>query len=467
MEEGEYMTETKVLSWTESVCPICLKKLPAKRVKRGQAVFMEKTCPDHGFFEVEVWGGHLSYEDWNRIKEPSRPINPATAVEHGCPFDCGLCPDHQQHSCCVLLEVTERCNLGCPVCFASSGDASDDPPMEELLETLKDLLTRGGPLNIQLSGGEPTVRDDLPQLITKGKKLGHPFFQLNTNGIRLAEEEGYAKTLAEAGLDCVFLQFDGVTDEVYREIRGRDLFDIKKRAIKACEKAGIGVVLVPTLKDGTNTDQVGEILRFAAGHVPAVTGVHFQPMTFAGRFPEGAPINRFTLSHLLYAIEEQTQGEMKMTDFSPAEAENAYCSFSGSFLINKDGSFRAKTTGKSASCGCGAPVPEEPACGCGSPLPKASDRASQARAYVAKAWKGQGKRRTVKSFKGASTDALDDFLDVLRNRQLAVSAMTFMDAWNLDLDRLRDCYIHIAEGKRLIPFCAYNLTAQDGRTLYR
>lgn len=461
------MSQRVVLSQTESVCPICLKKITADRVKRGEAVFMEKTCSEHGFFEVEVWGGHLSYEDWDRIKEPSTPVNPATSVEHGCPFDCGLCPDHRQHSCCVLLEITERCNLGCPICFASSGDASDDPPIESLLDTMRDLLTRGGPLNIQLSGGEPSVRDDVPQIIQEGKKMGHPFFQLNTNGIRLAEEEGYAQSLSDAGLDCVFLQFDGVTDEVYRQIRGRDLFDIKIKAIEACQKAGIGVVLVPTLCNGVNIGEIGQILRFAAEHIPTVTGVHFQPMTFAGRYPEGAPVNRFTLSHLLYEIEKQTDGEMKMTDFSPAEAENAYCSFSGSFLVNRDNTFRVKAAGKKSSCGCGSPVPETPACGCGSPLPKAADRASQARAYVAKAWKGTARTRPLKSVRAADTASLDDFLDTLKNRQLAISAMTFMDAWNLDLDRLRDCYIHIADGHRLIPFCAYNLSAQNGKTLYR
>ena len=461
------MSERIVLSQTESVCPICLKKISADRVKRGKAVFMEKTCPDHGFFEVEVWGGHLSYEDWNRVKEPSTPVNPATKVEYGCPYDCGLCPDHRQHSCCVLLEITKRCNLGCPICFASSGDAADDPPIEALLDTMRDLLTRGGPLNIQLSGGEPSVRDDVPLIIQEGKKMGHPFFQLNTNGIRLAEEEGYANRLADAGLDCVFLQFDGISDDVYKIIRGRELFHIKKKAIAACKEAGLGVVLVPTLCDGVNTDEIGDILRFAAEHIPTVTGVHFQPMTFAGRFPEGAPVNRFTLSHLLYAIEEQTKGQMKMSDFSPAEAENAYCSFSGSFLVNRDNSFRAKAKGRESACGCGSPVPETPACGCGSPLPKAADRASQARAYVAKAWKGSARVRPMKSVRAVGTESLDDFLDTLKNRQLAISAMTFMDAWNLDLDRLRDCYIHIAEGHTLIPFCAYNLSAQDGTTLYR
>ncbi|HZK29444.1 MAG TPA: radical SAM protein, partial [Clostridia bacterium] len=142
--------DNKILSWTQSVCPVCLKRMPAKRVAKGKAVYLEKTCPEHGDFSVEVWGGHLSYEDWNRVKEPSTPVNPATVVSRGCPFDCGLCTDHRQHSCCVLLEVTQRCNLRCPICFASSGDAADDLPIETLLDTLRDLLTRGGPLNIQL-----------------------------------------------------------------------------------------------------------------------------------------------------------------------------------------------------------------------------------------------------------------------------------------------------------------------------
>ena len=455
----------RVLSETESVCPECLKKIRAYRVAEGGSVWLEKTCPDHGAFRVEIWGDHVSYEEWNRIKKPSSPVNPATTVEHGCPYDCGLCPDHRQHSCCVLLEITERCNLKCPVCFASSGREVDDPPIEELTETLTDLLTRGAPLNIQLSGGEPTVRDDLPEIIRRGKEMGHPFFQVNTNGLRLAYEPGYIQTLADAGLDCVFLQFDGVSDDVYRQIRGRDLFSVKKTAIERCEEAGVGVVLVPTVCAGVNTHEIGAILNFAVENISAVRGVHFQPITYMGRYPEGAPARRFTLSHLLYEIEKQTGGRMKRTDFSPGGAENAYCSFSASYFVNLDGTLKTKTD--SSACGCG----------CGSPVPEAADRARQARAYVAKAWKGAGRKKinigkmsgtgTVSTKLPTDTSSLDQFLENFQRRQLAVSAMYFMDAWNLDLDRLRDCYIHVADGKRLIPFCAYNLTAQNGETLYR
>ncbi len=527
------MVERVIVSKTESVCPICLKKIDARRVAEGEIIWLEKSCPEHGDFCVEIWGGHVPYEEWNRSKEPSSPVNPAVAVDRGCPFDCGLCSDHRQHSCCVLLEVTARCNLTCPVCFASSGDLGDDPPIENLLETLADLLTRGGPMNIQLSGGEPTMRDDLPVIIERGKAMGHPFFQLNTNGIRVAQDPTYAQTLADAGLDCVFLQFDGLSDEIYRQIRGRELLSEKITAIQRCEEAGIGVVLVPTICADINTSEIGPILDFAAKHISAVRGVHFQPMTYMGRYPEGAPVNRFTLSHLLFEIEKQTNSKMKMADFSPGGAENAYCSFSASYFINDDGTWQTKV-GQDAC-----------ACSCGSPVPIAADRARQARAYVAKAWKGTGRPKlsmmkakpisdsaccptadsqkvtghaccptadfqkiedksccpTVDSQKVTNhaccptadadkssdstccpsvdsldskpsnrfsgTQSLDAFLENFNRRQLAVSAMAFMDAWNLDLDRLRDCYIHVADGKRLIPFCAYNLSSQDGQTLYR
>lgn len=467
--EREWMMKDQivrhVLSETESVCPVCLKKIKAYRVAEGGSVWLEKTCPDHGGFCVEVWGDHVPYEEWNRVKKPSAPVNPATTFQRGCPYDCGLCPDHRQHSCCVLLEITERCNLKCPVCFASSGRETADPPIGELMETLADLLTRGGPLNIQLSGGEPTVRDDLPEIIRRGKEMGHPFFQINTNGLRLANEPDYAQILADAGLDCVFLQFDGVSDDVYRKIRGRDLLSVKRTAIERCEEAGVGVVLVPTVCAGINTHEIGAILDFAVENISAVRGVHFQPMTYMGRYPEGAPVRRFTLSHLLYEIERQMDSRMKRTDFSPGGAENAYCSFSASYFVNPDGTLKTKTD--PAACGCG----------CGSPVPEAADRARQARAYVAKAWKGAGRKKidvgkmsiggSVSAKRLTDTSSLDNFLENFQRRQLAVSAMYFMDAWNLDLDRLRDCYIHVADGKRLIPFCAYNLTAQNGKTLYR
>lgn len=441
----------RVFGGTQSVCPVCLNVLEAKKLGKKGAVFLEKRCPEHGGFRAMIWGGHVPYETWARPKPSVAPVNPASKEEYGCPYDCGLCPAHKQRSCCVLLEVTTRCNLGCPVCYASAGNESSDPEFGQLLSELEDMLKRGGPFNIQLSGGEPTLRDDLPEVIKAGKKMGYPFFQLNTNGLRLAGEPGYAEKLSEAGLDCVFLQFDGVADAVYSKIRGRPLFKEKKDAVSACAKAGLGVVLVPTIYPNINTGEIGGIIEFASENMPHVRGVHFQPVSYFGRYPEEPPVERFTLSHLLWEIERQTAGRMKMKHFLPGGAENAYCSFSGNFIVSEDGEVKPWSDGSKDSCCCG-------------PMASHSQRAERSRAFVARTWRGV---KAESRGRNEAADSLDNFLDALKYRSLAISAMAFMDAWTLDLSRLQECYIHVAKAGKLIPFCAMNLTAANGRTLYR
>jgi hypothetical protein len=248
----------QVLATTESVCPECLARIPAQRVMRGDDVFLRKTCPEHGDFETIVWRGQPGLDDWARPKIPAHPSNPFTLVECGCPLDCGLCPDHRQQTCCALLEVTQRCNLRCPVCFADAGGSSDDPPLSTIDFWYRRLLDlSGGPCNIYLSGGEPTLRDDLPQIIRMGRELGFSYFQLNTNGLRLAAEPEYLDALKEAGLSCVFLQFDGTDDRIYRQLRDVKLLDRKIATIEQCALAGVGVVLVPTLAPGVNVDNIG------------------------------------------------------------------------------------------------------------------------------------------------------------------------------------------------------------------
>lgn len=483
--------KTNIIRETESVCPVCLRKIPAFLVRDGEDVFMEKTCPEHGKVRTVVWRGRPDYESWKNEKIPAVPVNPASGAEKGCPYDCGLCPEHRQHTCCVLMEVTDRCNLRCPVCFAEAGEVhKKEPSLETIGEWYDEMLACGGPFNIQLSGGEPTMRDDLDEIIRLGKKKGFTFFQLNTNGLRLAEEEEYAAHLKAAGLNCVFLQFDGICDETYEKLRGRKLFAVKEKAIENCKKAGLGVVLVPVIAKGVNDGEVGAILDYAVAHMPAIRGVHFQPMSFFGRYEEGAEQNRFTLPELLQAIEEQTDGRMKIEDFKPAGAENAYCSFSGNFMKLEDGSLRPWHDTK--SCGCGTSRENETV--------DAGEAAKRAQEFVAKRWSAteenccccEAEEETSECCCGAEeetscccceaeieeescccgmdTSSLDKFLERLDTYSLAVSSMAFMDAWNLDLDRLRDCYIHVISQKakmNLVPFCAYNLTSVDGVSLYR
>lgn len=458
-------TKQGILGYTESVCPVCLKKLEARKVRTGNQVFLEKSCPEHGDFRALIWNGAPAYETFDRERCFVSPVAPAVKADKGCPDDCGLCAQHRQRTCCVLLEVTNRCNLECPVCFASSQAETDaqtagsenEPDLENIRHRFEAMMNMGGPFNIQLSGGEPTMRNDLADIIRIGKETGFPFFQLNTNGIRIGKDLAYLKELADAGLDCVFLQFDGLREETYRALRGRELLKEKMDAIAACARARVGVVLVPVIVPGINDEEVGDILNFALEHMPAVRGVHFQPASQFGRYDPRLSKKHFTLPDLLRAIETQTGGKMKAEHFSPGNAENPYCSFSGNFVLQKDGTLQ--------------PWRKEKTCGCGT-----KDASRKAREFVARQWAAPSEPCCCSDspFHSRSaccdTSSLDDFLERLEHDTLAVSAMGFMDAWTLDLDRLKECYIHVVTGEepvRLIPFCAYNLTAQDGTCKYR
>lgn len=452
----ERAAPTQILSQTESVCPECLVRIPAARVVRDGDVYLEKDCPDHGHFKTIIWRGADSFKNWVKPKFPSFPKNPTTEVKDGCPYDCGLCADHRQHTCSVLLEVTQRCDLHCPVCFADAGNAqSVDLPMTEIAAWYERLMAQGGPFNVQLSGGEPCVRDDLPEIIRLGRSYGFTFFQVNTNGLRLARDPDYLAELKAAGLSTVFLQFDGTRDEIYKTVRGRNLFEKKMAAIENCTKQGVGVVLVPTLIPNVNTNDIGNIIRLALEHMPIVRGVHFQPVSYFGRYPETpADDARITIPETLREIEAQTGGMIRADVFCPPGCENALCSFHGNFVLMPNGDLKAITQHKEDACGCKPIVAEE--------------GAARTRAFVAQNWSAPALVAELPVFGGPSLGEWDIFLERKRTHSFFVSGMAFQDAWNLDLERLRDCCIHIASPDgRLVPFCAYNLTDKNGRGLYR
>jgi hypothetical protein len=477
-------TET-VLAETESVCPTCLRRLPANRVALGENVYLRKLCPDHGDFSTVIWRGAPSYRTWVRPKLPSAPQHPATAVDRGCPFDCGLCPDHRQASCCVLLEVTQRCDLRCRVCFADAGhgrtgDASGDPSLEQIESWYRTLLDAAGPVSVQLSGGEPTLRDDLPEIVRVGRDLGFTFFQLNTNGLRLGRDPEYVRRLADAGLSTVFLQFDSLRDDANQRLRGRPLTTRRRQAIERCADAGIGVVLVPTVVPGVNLRDLGALVQYALDLVPAVRGVHVQPVSYFGRYPgtPGAPTDtdRVTLPEIMRAIDADTGGRIPLSAFAPPGGENAWCSFHANVVVMPDGDLVRLTANPAASGCCPAPAP-------------ARDGAARSRTTVARLWSGPGpdpdpgpiprpgqrsgsliplRQKACGDPAGPSLGGWDVLLERARTHTFSVSGMAFQDVWNLDLERLRDCYIHtVSPDGRLIPFCAYNLTDAAGMPLYR
>lgn len=432
---------------TMSVCPVCLARIPAvKTVGEDGNIYLEKKCWEHGSFKTLIWEGDLeSYIGW-AAGDSNAPVTPVRAreAERGCPDDCGLCQNHERDGCCVLLELTNRCNLRCPVCFASAGEQTPhDLSVEEIGKQYDLLMEHGGPFNIQLSGGEPTLREDLDRIIALGKEKGFTFFQLNTNGVRIAEEVGYAEHLAKAGVSVVFLQFDGLDDEIYQTLRGAALAETKLRAIENCKAAGLPVVLVPTVAPGVNDHALGDILRFALAHAPHVRGVHIQPISYFGRCGLEAPEKRLTIPAVLRRIEEQTEGLMKASDFGGGGAESPYCSFHASYLRKPDGSLKALPRRRSQCC---------------------CVKSSDARDFVSQQWSGKASCCDGDS----DTASLDAFLQKTVENTFTVSGMVFQDAYNLDLDRLRRCYIcEVDTQKGMVPFCAYNLTDVNGKALYR
>ncbi|WP_031513702.1 radical SAM (seleno)protein TrsS [Desulfofalx alkaliphila] len=442
---------------TASVCPLCLKKIPARREMHGNSVFLVKECQEHGTFKTILWRNSPTspdYQNWARPKIPSQPPVSFTEVKRGCPFDCGLCPDHRQHSCTVLLEITARCNLGCAFCFANAGDnITKDADLDVIKGWYEKIILAGGPYNIQLSGGEPTVRDDLPEIISMGRSLGFNFIQLNTNGLRLAEEPSFVKKCKDAGLTSVFLQFDGTDDEIYTALRGRPILKEKLAAIEHCAENNIGVVLVPTLVPGVNLHNIGAIIDLALNYLPTVRGVHFQPVSYFGRYPQPpGDSDRITIPEVIKEIASQSKGRISMDAFKPPGCENALCSFHGNFILMPHGELRPWT--KHEGC-CGT-------------AERAEKGAVKARKFVAKYWSAPEEKPGSLINSGGEFALWDLFIERSRTHSFSISGMAFQDAWNLDLERLRDCCIHVmSQQGKLIPFCAYNLTNSKGQPLYR
>ena len=462
----------RVLGVTESLCPVCLSRIPAERVAEDDNVFLHKRCDEHGEFKAVIWRGVESFVEWGGgCRIPARPPICGSMAERGCPFDCGLCPDHQQHTCCVVLDVTERCNLACPVCFASAGhSAKADPTTDDIVGWCRKLIELGGPFNLHLSGGEPTTRRDLPEIIRRVRSLGFTYIQLNTNGIRLARNADYAQELRDAGLTCVFLQFDGVSDDVFQTIRGKALLEDKLKAIANCGRHELGVVLVPTLVPGVNTSQIGAILRTAIHLAPAVRAVHFQPVSYFGRYPAGrTDADRITFPEVISLIEQQTEGVFKTSEFYPASGENPYCSFHGKFWLDAD---KRITPAPRAQTSCCGPVVEQSDAGLvqlGAPAAKPGELVRRAQRFVAQHWSYPSAPAQTRNPSAGGID-LSSFDEFLTDKKISfcVSGMAFQDAWNIDLERLRECFLHVlSPDQKLVPLCAYNLTGACGQTLYR
>ncbi len=430
------MDDSQVLYKTWSVCPICLEKIPANRVQISKEVYIRKTCKEHGDFKSIIWRGYSDIKEW--IGEADKPAldNPK------CPDGCGLCENHMQKTCCVILNITNFCNLNCNYCLADQCSSENDPTFKEIKTSLLNLIEKDKTL-VQLSGGEPTTREDLPEIIKAAKSAGARYVQLNSNGIRLGEDKEYVKELAEAGLSFVFMQFDGTNDKINESIRGKSHLKIKLQAIENCAAYNIGVTLVPTLVRDINTNNIGEIIKFAIAQSPKVRGVHFQPATYMGRVPKKPTNNeRITLDELVFEINKQTNEIIKAEDLLPSACDHPLCGFHGDFIVDNNKLFPLLKRGRTEKKSCCDTSPAE-----------------MNRNFVARRWERPVMENIeADSNKGDIRD-MEYFLKRVKTHGFTLTSMAFQDAGNIDFSRLRNCSLHVYDHERFVPFCSFYLTS--------
>jgi len=295
-----------------SICSTCYRRIDAKIVFEEDKVWMLKRCPQHGFQRVLV-ADDVDYYRRSRevfIKRPEQPMMYNTPIKYGCPYDCGLCPDHEQHSCLTLIELCDACNLTCPICYAGSGQHRTEYRSLAEIEGMLDCVVRNEkqPDVVQISGGEPTLHPDFFRVLEMCKERPIRHLMVNTNGIRIAQEPDFAARLAEFMPQFeIYLQFDSLRREPLLQLRGADLRGIRQKALDRLNELGISTTLVVTVERGVNDGELGEIIEFALRQ-PAVRGVTIQPVQQAGRVQGfDAGNHRLTLTEVRRRILEQTE----------------------------------------------------------------------------------------------------------------------------------------------------------------
>jgi len=296
--------------FTLSLCSTCLRRVDAKIVFENGNVYMLKTCSRHGFEKVLIATDIEYYKNIRNYNKPSEtPLKFNTKTHYGCPYDCGLCQDHEQHSCLTVIEITDRCNLSCPTCYAMSSPHYGRHRTVEEVERMLDIVVanEGEPDVVQISGGEPTVHPDFFAImdIAKSKPIRH--LMLNTNGIRIAKDFEFAKKLAGYAPDFeIYLQFDSFKPESLQHLRGEDLTTTRMKALEHLNALNLSTTLVVTLQKGVNDDEIGKIIEFALKQ-KCVRGVTFQPTQIAGRVENFNPAtDRLTLTEVRQNILDQT-----------------------------------------------------------------------------------------------------------------------------------------------------------------
>lgn len=465
------------LGITQSLCPECLTVVPAKIVVRENRVYFRKTCPEHGIREDFICSDARQYDQLAYSTPGKVPREVGVEPKQGCPLDCGLCTEHEQHTCIGLVELTESCNLKCPMCYSSSGPGGRHYTYEQCIQAIERLIeVEGRPEVLQLSGGEPTIHPDFERILEYACARPIDIVMINTNGIRLARDPAFIECLAQFRKRIeVYLQFDGLCDDTYVALRGESLLETKLKAVERLGKAGIRTILVTTLQSQVNESEIGEIVKFGLER-PWITGVSFQPATYSGRteLPETLE-RRITYPDVIRAIAEQSDGIFREDDFLPLPCAHPNCHqltyayrSNGTTvpllrfinaLENLDLLANGITFTRSRAreliqrylsrLGCCADG------NCGSDLVSLANSLTpsipNAEATV--------ETETALAAKDFFVRALQEQLDP--EDVFRITITSFLDPYNFDVRRVMKCCVHnILPSGHVVPFCAYN-------TLYR